>query len=265
MTVSDRVAHRRLAALPDAENGDYDLQANRLSSTTALAGRSFVLHFQDGQVARRQIVRYAFTESDVSWRVLEGPTEGAEGSAAYDAVPVRKDIFFLDFVNDPQRHRGAAWVLDLPRRRAVVANASFLERSGRIRPDTEVLTAGVDREAPASVSPTKELAGKRILWTYSENTMYEHIYMATMAVWQSLANYDRFDADAEEAWYYEIEPGLVLVNWYETVMIVGGFFLVDLEAMRSTGRFFGWAADVDESFVLRFGAKGRLLNETTFE
>ncbi|MNE48031.1 Molybdenum cofactor biosynthesis protein F [compost metagenome] len=148
----------------------------------------------------------------------------------------------------------------------LAAVSSFCERAGEKRTRTDFAEALVDgMPGGAPIRKSSSLAGKRVLYRYSEDDWYEHVYFSaeTMA-WSCVNGAEKGIADVEKCAYYDIADGLYVLFWTETVMPVESVIVVDLKQLRSVGRFFCWDPKPAELVHLTFGSKATLLNETRY-
>lgn len=251
---------------------------NQMEATDALSGREFSLHFQDGSV-----VTYAFDdESTVSWQVSGGADDGVDGSAEYKATMPRENVFFVDYMVPDEPRTSVTLILDLGDRVATRVRASvpgskaemptlLLEHAMAGEP----LSAGNAAFSSASIGrpfepshdhhePTDELTGKRVKYTYSDDSVYEHIYLNdSRFVWHCLKGEEKDLAEASPCTYYKIADSLYLIVWEEIVLPVVGIVLIDLRALKTTGKMLCDDKNDFESVVnIPMGAYAEPLNET---
>jgi hypothetical protein len=93
-------------------------------------------------------------------------------------------------------------------------------------------------------APTRDLIGKRTLFRYSANHLYEHIYLSSRRfVWHNLVGEQRGHAAAELATTYKLDEEVYLFTWREEKIPVGTVFVFDYQGGRSTGKFIGLEGD----------------------
>lgn len=77
---------------------------------------------------------------------------------------------------------------------------------------------GIEASGPAP-APTSALLGRRVLWVYSTEHAYEHVYLTpTWYSWHCLAGPERGLADTDENTAYEVRPGIYVFAWREKVI-----------------------------------------------
>jgi uncharacterized protein YyaL (SSP411 family) len=101
-----------------------------------------------------------------------------------------------------------------------------------------------DHSDVALPEETRDLIGKRTLFRYSANHLYEHIYLSSRRfVWHNLVGEQRGHAAAELATTWKLEDGLYVFTWREEIIPVGTVFVFDYARGRSTGKFIGLTSD----------------------
>lgn len=69
--------------------------------------------------------------------------------------------------------------------------------------------------------------------------------------------------DAEKCKMLKLRDGLYLLFWTETIMSVESLVVIDLEYMRSTGRFYCWDPKPREAVHVRFGSHATVVAVTS--
>lgn len=202
------------------------IDGNRLPRTTALAGRSWSV---DGAVLE-------FDESTVDW--------GA-GSAPYEAVEGAPGVFFVNYRSGEREAH--VLVADLATLRVLTVVSTIAEEpvpgvprvSQRFTPG--VLDLGDGREPTGEApAPTRDLIGWRALYRYSPNHLYEHVYLSSERyAWQCLVGAQRGHGDVDLATAWRIGPNRYVFTFREFRIPVATTWLYDLDALRTTGAFFG--------------------------
>jgi hypothetical protein len=205
-----------------------NLAQYRLPATTRLRGRSTTLEL--GQ----DLLHLDFDASGhVAWRWQDG----RPGTGSCDAVEVRPGTFFVAVdVDDPPTDGlsvlfapdGAALVVAQQRLPGAVGGVAVRNcyLPGR--------AAGSDAEAPA---PTSDLLGRWQQVRYSDENLYEHIYLSSDRFCShNLATQNTAGrADCHPVDYWRFADGLYLVAWRERGSGAAMIVVDDLAAMRSTG------------------------------
>ena len=251
--------------------------SNALPLSGELAGKRIRLHFEDG----------AFTECcfETMSKLVWKPASGADCSQATEeactVTRVRRAIYFVDFVKHLERATTLSLVLDLSRGiftavegrlpKKKEARQDLLARVDAGRELTDVAAifrpGAIDRSfGPATPrhAVTEELVGKRIAYTYSPTECYEHIYLnGSFYTWHCLLGAEKGLADTDCCHSYKLARNLYLFAWREKIVPTLGVVVVDLNAMRTTGKIFGYDGnDFRKTVNFRIGARARLQNIT---
>lgn len=202
-------------------------------------------------------------EKKLVWKVLEGEGVGLTGEAEYKSFEVRSDIFFVDFYK-PEHEQQVTMVLDVITGQTVVGVSGFSDESGKRRTWTNFVNAVKDdRGTVQPYLPTEELIGKHVLYRYNPRDAYEHLYLNKGTfVWHAVSGTENGLADAERCKMLKLRDSLYLLFWTETVMPVESIVVVDLEEMRSTGRFFCWDPKPNRAVHMQFGSYATVLGQS---
>lgn len=252
--------------------------ANQMEATDALAGQELTLHFGDGSS-----VEYTFRDDrTIEWQVTGGANDGEEEVAQYNATMPREDIFFVDFMVPDESRTSISLVLDLDDDVATRVTATIpgskeempkflLENAMAGEPlsagNADFASASIDRPFDESHDHhvrTDELTGKRVKYTYSDDSVYEHIYLNDgCIVWHCLKGEEKDLAEASPCTYYEIADSLYMIVWEEIVLPVVGVIVIDMKALKTTGKMLCDDKNDFESVVnIPMGAYAEPLNVT---
>jgi len=243
---------------PPPVRRDMDTGANRLPSTTALDASDVTLETADGAS-----FELGFAGGRVNWK-LETGHEVTEGTDDYDAVEVRPDLFFVDFITS-DRGRAVSIVLDRGRGRALVIVNDLIDRGdgpGLLVKASAARVDGADGYVP--IEATAELTGRRLFCEYSDGVVLEHIYLnSRVLAWQWLKTPLAeliHEVGVDSTMYWKIDDSLYLLHSMGDAVELT--LLLDLEQQRNVGRLFGQGMVdfVDE----RCGAKLTLLGRTDY-
>ncbi|WP_326949393.1 molybdenum cofactor biosynthesis F family protein [Amycolatopsis sp. NBC_01307] len=171
-----------------------------------------------------------------------------------------------------QPHPGAAreavsLILDVRDGRALVVTTRIGD-AGTPRVTQEFRPATIDgaEVRGAAMAPSTALIGRRVVWVYSEDHAYEHVYLSPhWYTWQCLAGPERGLADTDENSVYQIRPGIHVFAWREKVISCASVTIADhrnARALRSHGVLFGLDHTGEDTTCFTFGAHGRLLSTT---
>ncbi|KAE8422474.1 molybdenum cofactor biosynthesis protein F [Aspergillus pseudocaelatus] len=214
----------------------------------------------DGNIS---ISHHFATESSLNWEVTTGPQKGVKGKNDYKAFEVRSGIFFVDFYKrEFEEHVSLVWNRSTGQ---VIAGLSKLEEvEGQRRTTTDFLQGHVTTFPHATPFPeTDELLGRHILYRYSPRDAYEHVYLNSGTLtWHCLSGTEKGLADTEFCRTFKLCDQLYLLFWTETIMPVESFVVVDLQKMRSTGRFYCWDPKPQRVVQMLFGSYATHLAKT---
>ena len=224
------------------EDFSAGIDTNRLSQTDELEGSKHTVVLAEGGSAE-----FTFLPGrTVSWSVT-GPSWGGTGVDTYDGVKIGDGAFWVDFSIAERKvesitlafHPLAGWALLV---HSVIHDEDFTTETrvmqtfhpGRADGNTTV----------ALPEETRDLIGKRTLFRYSANHLYEHIYLSSRRfLWHNLVGEQRGHAAAELATTWRLEDGLYVFTWREEKIPVGTVFVFDYARGRSTGKFIGLTSD----------------------
>ena len=216
------------------------LAANRLPSTDALRGIELILDLVDGGS-----FRCAIGDGSAAWTAT-GTRWHGDGNDPVDVVEAAAGVFFIDidFTDFSRMLEAVTIVWDR------AAGSALVVRQRRFHPEetwsrgpevvheffpARVAGAELQGELPA---PTRDLVGRRHLYRYSPNNLYEHIYLNSQKF--CAHNVSTFGtpgrADCHPVSYFRIRDGVYVVAWREYDSAVGMVTVLDLEAGRSTGK-----------------------------
>ena len=244
--------------------GDFapGLDANRLPSTKALAGKTITVNTTDGfRVVNR------IGDDTFEYEVTDGPRAGQSGTEAYDAVEVRPGIFFMSF-GHPETPEGVVQVLNMNTGRALVVVSYLTGATNHIDPkiDQICMVGDIEEVAQSGDNPSrsKDLVGKRMFYRYSKTQAYEHIYITSRRfAWHALEGPQAGHSDVELTNTFKIDDELYFFSWFEKIIPTCGNFIFDLQSMRSTGFFFGLSGE-GEPLTGKAGAFFEFLSTTSY-
>jgi hypothetical protein len=247
--------------------------SNKLAMTGNLSGKILSLAFEGGESAS-----YEFLSSEtLRW------TEGAvTEDADYFATTIRPGLYFIDYVKtgvssgasvsivvDFDANVATVILAQLPGRE--VAHGSILARAQQRKELTLVETVfrhasiGARFEAEAAHhGQTSDLIGLRIRHTYNPNELYEHIYLNDKKYcWHCIQGSESGLGDVDLCYYYSVRPSLYLFVWCEKVVPTVGIVLIDLDALKTTGKIFGYQDNgLTKAVSFPIGAYSEIANRT---
>lgn len=253
----------------------FSSDANLLPYVDDLAGKNLILNFDNGWTIEHRFV----DGNNLVWTVTAGNCAGECSEENYRVTSPRPGIYLVDFVKSKERSTSVTMLLDmenyiftavvaeLPTRKE--ASIPFLERIASGQELTGVTTSFLHGaiNAPFNATthrhvPTTELIGKRVEYTYSPHEQYEHVYMnQNFYTWQCLRGSEQGLSDSDRCAYYRLSDQLYLFVWREKIIPTLGLVVVDLKALRTTGKIFGYHGN-DFGRLVNFpvGAKARIIS-----
>lgn len=224
------------------EDFSAGIDTNRLPQTDALDGHTHSVVLADGGVAE-----FSFEPGrQVSWKV-SGEEWGGSGTEHYDGVAVGDGAFWVDFSISERKVESITLVFQPVTGWALIVHSRIHDEN--FTTETRVMQTfhpgRVDGNTTVALpEETRDLIGKRTLFRYSVNHLYEHIYLSSRRfVWHNLVGEQRGHAAAELATTWKLEDGLYVFTWREEKIPVGTVFLFDYARGRSTGKFIGLTGD----------------------
>lgn len=247
--------------------------SNKLSMTDDLVGRTMALAFEDGTVARYQF----FSGERLLWN--EG---GLSGESNYYASTIRPGLYFIDHVRSgTPTETSVSLVIDVDTGVATVvvarlpdstaAHGSILARAQQrqeltlVEAEFKHASIGLSyTPSDASHKKTTDLTGLRIRHRYSPTELYEHIYLnENKYCWHCIQGREQGLGDVDLCHYYSIRSNLYLFIWREKIVPTVGVVLLDLDALKTTGKIFGYEDDAFTRTVnFPMGAYSTIANRT---
>jgi hypothetical protein len=224
----------------------YGIDTNRLPRSDKLAGQELRVTFNDGSS-----FEYRFKDvSTCEWRTVVGPGAGASGTDRYEAVEVDDGVYFIDATFQARPREALTVIANLRTRRALAVFSVVAEKETpgepRVQQRFHTGTVGdpsIPPEGPEP-APTRDLIGKRALYRYSPNHLYEHIYLSSKRYcWQCLVGVQRGHGDSDLATTYKFDEGRYVFTFREFRIPVASVFFYNMDKLRSTGKFLGVTAD----------------------
>jgi len=235
----------RLDAAPADEWRTYDefaagIDTYRLPSGD-LSGVTVDIELTDGPT-----IHLAFQDaSTVSWIAGDPLAAGGASIDPYDAVAVRDDVIYVNLPFSTRSREALTIVYSTATGRALVAHSVIQpEHLDDVPQVTQEFWAGalLGAEPTGQVpGPSRDLIGKRNIYRYSPEHLYEHVYMSTERyMWQCLQGVQRGHGDVDLSTVWKFDEGLYLFCFREFKIAVASVWLHDLGyALRTTGVFLG--------------------------
>jgi hypothetical protein len=190
------------------------------------------------------------------------PGSDAKGSAPYDAVAAREQIYFIQYMHEDQLAT-TSLALNLRLNCGVFATNTLVRGDNRAVLQQDLYACAVTGSDGELPQLTSELVGKRAYAEYADGHAVEHLYFNPRSiVWQGLGRFEYSGSECDNATTWKLDEKLYLLTWVEEWQAVGAVLLLDYEAMRNVGVLFG----IDDNGFLHtlVGARLELLNDLTY-
>lgn len=241
------------------------------------ASKAELSHALDGRTIavvddRGTRVTHTFGDGTVTWEYAPGASDETPADTRTDAcevIEVDDELFYAQFQHDHRPEEAVTLILDL-RGGHALSVISLLGAASPGRTAVQQIFApgrieGLEQTGSAP-APTTELIGRRVLWVYSSEHAYEHVYLSPhWYTWQCLAGPEQGLADTDENTVWRIRPGICVFAWREKVIPCGSVTIADhrdQKAIRSHGVLFGADESGSGATHFTFGAHGRLISTT---
>lgn len=201
----------------------------------SLAGTSLTLTLSDSSS-----LTLAFDDATVTWSGL-----GGAGEDPYDAVAVRPDVTFVNLPLETREREAITIVYSTTTHRAIVVRSRIAAEpvEGTPQVGQEFWSAVTDGGPPtgAEPGPSRDLIGKRNVYRYSPQHLYEHVYVSSRRyAWQCLEGVQRGHGDMDLSTVWKFADGLYLFCFREFRIAVASVWLHDLGyQLMTTGIFLG--------------------------
>ncbi|WP_163505372.1 MoaF C-terminal domain-containing protein [Fodinicola acaciae] len=197
-----------------------------------LSGRTLTVNLDDG--------------GQLDLRFLDAERLSCDGvEDPYDAVAVRDDVFFVNMPMTSVDGEALTVVFSTTTHRAIVVRSTIgaEEVEGVPRVSQTFSSGTTDGGTPTGVTPgpSRDLIGKRNVYRYSPNHLYEHVYLSSQRyAWQCVEGVQRGHGDVDLSTVWKFADGLYLFCFREFRIAVASVWLHDLGyALRTTGVFLG--------------------------
>lgn len=204
-----------------------------------LDGTALELTLQDGTA-----LSLAFGAARVEWSA-RGAISADAASDPYDAVRIREDVVFVNLPLLSREREALTIVYSERSHRALVTHSAIAaeETPGVPRVGQRFWAGTTAGGAPSGAvpGPSRDLIGKRNLYRYSPEHLYEHVYVSSQRyAWQCVEGVQRGHGDMDLATVWKFQDGLYLFCFREFRIAVASVWLHDLGyGLRTTGAFLG--------------------------
>ena len=210
----------------------FDYAANRPPHSYGLSGKTLTVALG----AKPVRIGHEFSETEVTWRTLDGLEKGDHGTAAYEAFELAPGVFFVSFL--ARDKESVAMTADLGSGTVTVLLGKIID--GDIV--SEVLGGRIEGTGGVRTTPHHppfSLGGTRFLNEYADNVAYEHIYLTDVyETWLGVRGPQAGQADTEEYHSFKVADGLYIVYWNEKVLTAQMTFLFNFLDGECVGQVF---------------------------
>ncbi len=260
------------------EKIEEGLNDNRFELTSDLVRKDITLYMEGGVV-----IRYHFVdEGKLEWELLQGDMPGTKkGVEKYQAIHLDSNLYLVGFHLKEEPLVFVTLVIDLVRNTSLVCigNMPTLEntkkdlisymREGVDLSPVKVSFISAEIDTPTSnIRPyerTTDFIGKRVKYAYADDHQYEHIYLNdNFYTWHCIEGPEKGLAETEKCDYFRIRDDFYFFSWHEKTVPTLGMLAIDLKRLQSNGFLFGIDTQSGKPHSFSAGAKGVLLNNTSF-
>ncbi|MBT2500402.1 MoaF N-terminal domain-containing protein [Agromyces sp. ISL-38] len=212
--------------------------------SVSLAGRRLALTLDDGTRLTLE-----FGDETVAWSASGAIVQAPGTTEPFDAVAVRDDVFFVTVAFESRERESLTVVFSTTTHRAIAVLSHIDEEE---TPETPLVRqtfwAGTtDGGDPTGIvpAPSRDLIGKRNVYRYSPEHLYEHVYVSSLRyAWQCLEGVQRGHGDMDLSTVWKFDDGLYLFCFREFRIAVASVWLHDLGyQLMTTGNFLGLTGD----------------------
>ncbi|OAN39774.1 MoaF C-terminal domain-containing protein [Microbacterium sp. H83] len=201
----------------------------------SLSGLALALTLDD-----ESTLALSFDSVAVTWAGL-----GESGTDPYDAVAVRDDVVFVNIPLESREREAITVVYSTSTHRAIVVLSRIAGEAVEGTPQvSQRFWAATTDGGPATgeaPGPSRDLIGKRNVYRYSPQHLYEHVYVSSQRyAWQCLEGVQRGHGDMDLSTVWKFADGLYLFCFREFRIAVASVWLHDLGyQLMTTGIFLG--------------------------
>jgi len=233
---------------PDEEWRTYDEFAAGIDTyrlpNAPLGGTALTLTLDNGST-----IVLSFGDETVTWEADGELTVAAGTTDPYDAVAVRPDVYFVNLPLTSVEREAVTVIFSTTTHRAVVVHSVIADKAveGVPQVNQQFWAAVTGQGTPTSEAPgpSRDLIGKRNVYRYSPQHLYEHVYISSQRyAWQCLEGVQRGHGDMDLSTVWKFDDGLYLFCFREFRIAVASVWLHDLGyALQTTGIFLGLTGD----------------------
>jgi hypothetical protein len=245
-----------------------DIGLTSADPPSALVGRVVVLYDDHGtRIAHR------FGADTATWTRSPGRGDDVSGSGEYryEAFRIADDLFYVQFRDTQTPAESISLALDFTSGHALSVTTLITEPAlGLPRVRQRFATARIEGIESTMLPPalSTALTGRRVLWEYGPDRVYEHIYLGPRKyTWQCLAGTEEGLADTDDCIAYELRPGIFVFAWHEKALPCAAVTVADhrdIHSIRSRGVLFGLDESRQVLAPFTLDGFGRLISTTVY-
>jgi len=239
----------RLSAAPEDEWRTYDQFAAGIDTyrmpESDMAGQRLTLTLDGNAELTLEFV----AAGRVNWRATGLLDSVSTANDPYEAIAVRPDVNYVHMPLTSTSGQAITVIYSTRTHRAIVIHTYVRPIADDEQPQVgqSFFAAVTDGGTPTGEvpGPSRELIGKRNIYRYSPQHLYEHVYISSQRyAWQCLQGVQRGHGDMDLSTVWRFEHGLYLFCFREFRIAVASIWLHDLGyRLRTTGNFLGLDGD----------------------
>ncbi len=249
---------------PSSSSVASGLSVNRAASTTRLSGQTLTFRLESGEKAELQFD----AAGQVSWKGLPGANLGERGACEIDVIEAAPDVLLITLMLPSATMETMNLVYDAGTGQGFFVSSALsdldapFERKTRVSQRFTCATSENGPDGGQPVAATRDLLGTRALYHYSEDTIYEHIYLnSKWYSYQCLKGMRRGDCGTDEASYFKVRDDVYIVTWREILIDLAAVFVYDMKSKQSTGMAWGAPGGLTELKHIPTGARFEKIND----
>ena len=235
--------------------------SNKVERSAELAGQSLGIQLNDGR-------SYGFEFADAEKLQWKTAADVVWTDETYEAQKIADGLFLIAVQHSDNTLTSVSIVADLTSGEVVHIGNSVGTRIGDEPAVAQTVTLGkVSGSAGtgAGIGKTSDLFGRRAMWVYSEDDVYEHIYLnADWYAWHCLKGEENPKADIDPCQMFKLRDNIYLLTFSEKVMSMAAGMVLDFAKLRSYCAALGRDPATDALTHFTFGAFGTVLSQTNY-
>jgi hypothetical protein len=239
--------------------------SNKAERSAELVGKTLSFELDNGQ-------RHSLKFITVDKLLWSGSERDLACEERYEAQKAADGLFLIAFQHHDDDFSSTSVIADLQGGgivfvRSVVGEVSPLQTG--VEPSvSQTVVPGLisgHGHAGTKIGQTADLFGRRAMWIYSEDDVYEHIYLnADWYAWHCLKGEEYPKADIDPCKTFKLRDDIYLLTFSEKVMVMAAAMVLNFEMLRSFCAAIGKDPSTGELTHFAFGAHGKILSQTDY-